>query len=297
MRDRYRWLSVLLSFVLTGQPFAMGYQEAEPQPAMADQAMTGTVSFDLYHGYLIVARGAAGPLKGLAFLLDTGASPTVLDPRVARKLHLEQLPASISVLGGSVQAQTAIVPSLSFGPMQRENVSVLIEDLSFLGKAVPVRIDGVIGLDVLGQGALAIDYASREIHFGPSRALPNSIPLRMKDGLAIVDAEVNDVPAHLLFDTGASSLILFARAMAGKVTDLKISTVQRPPDKIGEFERKQVSLHSLRLGKAEFGQEPAFVVPDGSHDARAFDGLMSPAALGITRVVIDVGRGKLAFSR
>jgi len=28
-----------------------------------------------------------------------------------------------------------------------------------------------------------------------------------------------------------------------------------------------------------------------------FDGLMSPAALGITRVLIDVGRGKLAFSR
>jgi hypothetical protein len=66
---------------------------------------------------------------------------------------------------------------------------------------------------------------------------------------------------------------------------------------IGDFDRKQVRLHSLKLGKAEFGQEPAFVVPGGSHAGQAFDGLMSPAALGLTRVVIDVGRGKLAFSR
>jgi predicted aspartyl protease len=292
MRDRYRWLSVLLSFVLVGLPFAVGYREAG-----AREAMEGTVSFDLYHGYLIVARGSAGPMKGLAFLLDTGASPTVLDPRLARKLHLEQFPASISVLGGSVQAEAAIVPSLNFGPMQRDNVSVLIEDLSFLQKALPVRVDGVIGLDVLGQSAFVIDYASREIHFGPSAALPNSLPLRMKEGLAIVDAEVNHIPAHLLVDTGASSVILFARTTPGPVSDLKISAVQRRPDMIGDFDRKQVRLHSLKLGKAEFGQEPAFVVPGGSHAGQAFDGLMSPAALGLTRVVIDVGRGKLAFSR
>jgi len=292
MRDRYRWLSVLLSFVLLGQPFAMGFREAGPR-----QAMEGTVSFDLYHGYLIVARGSAGPLKGLAFLLDTGASPTVLDPRLARKLHLEQFPASISVLGGSVHAEMAIVPSLNFGPMQRDNISVLIEDLSFLQKALPVRVDGVIGLDVLGQSAFVIDYVLREIRFGPPPAMPTSLPLLMKAGLAIVDAEVNDIPAHLLLDTGASSLILFARTTLGPVSDLKVSAVQRRPDTIGDFDRKQVSVHSLKLGKAEFRQEPAFVVPDGSHAGQAFDGLMSPAALGLTRVVIDVGRGKLAFSR
>jgi predicted aspartyl protease len=292
MRDHCRWWSVLLSFVLLSQPFAMGYQEAGPR-----EAIKGTVSFDLYRGYLIVARGSAGPLHDLTFLLDTGASPTVLDPRLARKLHLEQSPASISVLGGSVHAETAIVPSLSFGPVQRDDVSVLIEDLSFLQKALPVRVDGVIGLDVLGQSAFVIDYASREIHFGPSRPLPNAIPLRVTDGLAIVDAEVNDVAAHLLLDTGASSLILFARSMPGPVADLKISAVQRPPDTIGEFERKQMRLHSLRLGTAEFGQEPAFVVSDSSHAGRAFDGLMSPAALGITRIAIDLGRGELAFSR
>lgn len=135
MRDLYCWLSVLLSFVLLGQPFAMGHQKAGPCAATV-----GSVSFDLYRGCPIVARGSAGPLMGLAFLLDTGAS----------------------------------------------------------------------------------------------------------------------------------SLILFART---------------------------TRLHSLKLDKPEFGQEPAFVVPKGIHAGQAFDGLTSPAAPGLTRVVIDVGRGKLAFSR
>jgi hypothetical protein len=148
-----------------------------------------TVKFDLYHDYLIVARGSAGPLKGLTFLIDTGASPSVLDPRLAQKLHLQQSPASIAVVGGSVPAGTAIVPSLNLGPIRRENVPVLIEDLSFFQKALPVRIDGVIGLDVLGQSAFLIDYGARQIHFGSHVVLPISIPLRLVKGLAIVDAE------------------------------------------------------------------------------------------------------------
>ncbi len=292
MRDLYCLFSVLISFALAGQPVAVGYQGT-----MAHQAVTGTLSFDLYRGYLIVARGSAGPLKGLAFLLDTGANPTVLDPRLARKLHLQELPAGIGVLGGRVQAETAIVPSLNFGPVQRDDISVLIQDLSFLEKALSVRVDGVIGLDVLGQSAFLIDYTSRKIHFGPSAALPNSIPLRLTGGLAIVDAEVNHAPARLLVDTGASSLIIFETKVPKSVAGLKIDAVQRSTNLMGEFERKQVWLHSLRFGEAEFGQEPAFLVHNRNDAVQGFDGLMSPAALGITRVLIDVGRGKLAFSR
>jgi len=257
----------------------------------------GTLKFDLYQNYLMVARGSAGPLKGLNFLIDTGASPSVLDPRVAQKLHLQQSPASIAVVGGSVAAGTAIVPSLNLGPIRRENLPVLIEDLAFFQKALPVRIDGVIGLDVLGRSAFVIDYGARQIHFVSHAVLPISIPLRLVQGLAIVDAEVNDMPARMLLDTGAPSLLLFASSMPGPVKELKVSEGRRSSDAIGEFARRQLSLHSLRLGQAEFGQTPACVVQDPNHNGRGFDGLISPAALGMRRVVIDLARGELGFSR
>ena len=189
------------------------------------------------------------------------------------------------------------MPSLQFGPVRQDNFPVLIEDLSFFQKALPVHIDAVVGLDMLGQSAFEIDYTSREIRFGPPSSLPNSIPLRMERGLPIVDAELNHVPVHLLVDTGASSLILFETGTPKPVSGLPAGAALRPANRIGESDHTQVWLRSLTLGNEEFEQEPAFVVQDRPDGGQDFNGLMSPAALGITRVAVDVGHGVLAFSR
>jgi predicted aspartyl protease len=277
------WFSLLTVLLMAGEPPARGYGNQHD-----------TVHFDLYRDYLIVVRGSAGPLKGLNFLLDTGASPTVLDRRVAEKLHLNQLPASIAVVGGSVEAAQAIAPTLEVGPVRRDNFQVLVEDLSFFQKALPVRIDAVVGLDLLGQSAFEIDYAARQILFGPVPLLANSLPLRLQAGLPVVEAQVNHLAARLMVDTGASSLILFEPSAPRA---MRVSEVRPTPGTIGEFDRKQVWLPSLQLGEAEFGKEPAFLVRSRGEGAQDFDGLMSPAALGITKLAIDLGRGLFTFSR
>jgi hypothetical protein len=277
------WFSLLTVLLMAGEPPARGYGNQHD-----------TVHFDLYRDYLIVVRGSAGPLKGLNFLLDTGASPTVLDRRVADKLHLDQVPASIAVIGGSVEAAQATAPTLEVGPARRDNFPVLVEDLSFFQKALPVRIDAVVGLDLLGQSAFEIDYAARQIVFGPVPLLSNSLPLRLQAGLPIVEAQVNHLSAHLMVDTGASSLVLFEPSTP---RPMRVSEVRPTPGTIGEIDRKQVWLPSLRLGEAEFGKEPAFLVRSRGEGAQDFDGLMSPAALGISKLAIDLGRGVLSFSR
>ena len=146
---------------------------ADEPPARGYGNRSDTVHFDLYRDYLIVVRGSAGPLKGLNFLLDTGASP-VIDRPVAGKLQLTEQPGSMAVLGGSVQAGQATVPSLEVGPVRRENLNVVVEDLSFFQKVFPVRIDAVVGLDVLGPSSFEIDYAAHSIRFGAMPALKNS---------------------------------------------------------------------------------------------------------------------------
>ena len=108
-----------------------------------------------------------------------------------------------------------------------------------------------------------------------------------------MDAQVNHLSAHLMVDTGASSLILFEPSAP---RPMRVSEVRPTPGTIGEFDRKQVWLPSLRLGETEFGKEPAFLVRSRRW-AQDFDGLMSPAALGITKLAIDLGRGVLTFSR
>jgi predicted aspartyl protease len=275
------WFSLLTVLLMAGEPRARGYGNQHD-----------TVHFDLYRDYLIVIRGSAGSMKGLNFLLDTGASPSVIDRRVAEKLHLDQQPASISVVGGSVEAAQATAPTLEVGPTHRDNIHVLVEDLSFFQKALPVRIDAIVGLDLLGESAFAIDYAARQILFGSVPVLSNSLPLRLQAGLPIVEAQVNHFSAQLMVDTGASSIVMFER-QAPRPMRVSLPT----PGTIGEFDRKQVWLPSLRLGETEFGKEPAFLVPSRSDGVQDFDGLMSPAALGITKMAFDLGRGQLTFSR
>jgi hypothetical protein len=49
---------------------------------------TNEVSFKLYRSYVIVARGSIGNVRNLNFVIDTGAVPSILDRRIARRLHL-----------------------------------------------------------------------------------------------------------------------------------------------------------------------------------------------------------------
>ena len=164
-----RLLLVWTGLGVVGQSDARGYRKP-PQP-------TSSVSFTLYNDYLIVVRGSAGPLKGLNFLIDTGTSPSILDQRLAQRLRLTPTPAVIEAVGGNVQGSMATAPSLQFGPLRRENLPILIRDLSTL--QLPIQLDGIVGLDVLGQNTFVIDYASRRISFDPSPSLPASTPSKL----------------------------------------------------------------------------------------------------------------------
>src|ERR1700677_1040714 len=109
------WFSLLSVLAVAGEPGAQGYQAQ----IVNAPVVRATVSFELYRDYLIVASGKAGKWKGLHLLIDTGATPTVLDRQLAKKLSVEEEPDSITVMNGRVAAGRATLPSLEFGPMRR----------------------------------------------------------------------------------------------------------------------------------------------------------------------------------
>ena len=288
-------LNILVGLaLLANHASASDIPERESVPAMSD--ITGTVRFDLYQGYFMVVHGSIGPLKNLNFFLDTGTTPAVLDSRIARKLDLpREKSTSIAVLGGRTQGEGAHLSLIELGPLKRSNLQVVTTDLSFFQKLFPVRIDAIVGMDVLGQSPFVIDYSARVIRFGPAPALPVSVPFRLFEGMAVFDIEIDHTPVHLLFDTGAGSIILFSRVtpQSQGVKDSAIVT----PRGIGDFESKQVWLRTLRLGPEEFRQKLALMTPNPKPSQLDYDGLMSPAALGISRVSVDLKGGVLAFSR
>lgn len=286
MRGRnFCLLSLLMLLALASELPARGYTDTKP------------LRFDLYHDYLIVARGSVGSQSSLNFLVDTGTNPSVLDRRVAQKLHLQERPSILAGINGRVQAGQATVPSLQFGPIRQENVNMEVADLSFFSKVIPVPIDGVIGLDVVGQLPFEIDYSASRITFGPIPALKNSLPLEVRGGLAIVTAELNHLSTHLVLDTAASALIVFAPKTPAMVSRVSATAVQPSSSRMGEFERKPVQLRNLTLGQTDLREQPALLVQNPWQGTEDFEGLMSPALLGITRLAVDTRRGLVEFSR
>jgi predicted aspartyl protease len=284
-----RILGCLIVISMAALPFASA-KESPDQPAMK-----GTVRFNLYQGYLMVAKGSVGSLKGLHFLLDTGTSTTLVDPSIARKLKLEGMPEDVNIIffDGRTHAEHVHVPGIEFGPIRQDNFRVLVQDLSILSEALQVHIDAIIGLDLLGQSPFEVDYRSKKIYFGKRRHLPISIPLIMDSGVAMVDAKVNHATVHLIFDTGTPRLLVFGSRIQSAIKGLKVRILPQDAGIRGSLRSKAVNLPSLQLGNAEFRKQQAILMDNRDEGGRDFDGVLSPAALGTDAFALNLDSGAL----
>lgn len=289
--NRLLLFNLFVWLTMATHAFAWGHR-----PTNTDPGKEARVHFDLYKGYLIVVKGSTGPLKNLNFLLDTGATPTILDPRITRKLHLVGMPINIAVVGGISQGNKAIVPDLELGPIHRSDLRVVTANLSILQEELPVRIDGVVGLDVLGESPFEIDYGAHEIRFGPHAPLTVSLPLSFVSGLATVEGEIDHTPVRLMLDTGASSFYLFDARKPRSHSDSSARTSRRTPGEMGDLMQKEVPLRNFRLGGTRFGLTSATLLNHPQEAGLDCDGLISPPALGITVIAFDLKEGVLSFS-
>ncbi len=297
-RPLFPYLRLCVLIGATSQTFVTAEQISMPAHG------TNTVRFDLYGGYLIVVHGSAAGadqhLTDLNFLVDTGTSVPIFDAQVAQRLHLAgDDSANIVILGGRARGANAILPALEIGPIRQSNLPIITTDLSFFRRMLPVRIDAIVGLNVIGQQPFLIDYRAEIIRYGQSAPLAFSVPLKLDEGLVTFDAEIDRAPVHLAFDTGVGSMVLFDPAIAagpGARTDAKVDAVLDTKN-VGNFTSQARRLRTVRLGDQEFRPKSALLVSNPKRSQLDFDGLMSPPALGISQVSVDLKRGVLAFSR
>ena len=284
----------LISFYLLFSIAAYHTATAKERPHQL-KPVNGMVHFDLYRGYLMVTRGAVGPLKGLHFLIDTGTSTTLLDRRIARMLNLKGAPEKVNILffKGGERAMLAHAPSIELGPVKQNHVPVMVVDLSIFGDALPVGIDAVIGLDIMGASPFEVDFQNCRIHFGQLPHLPVSIPLVMEDGLAMVNVQMNHTNALLLLDSGTPSMMIFSARIPKAIAGLKAHRSHNDDKTDGNMESKEVHLPRLKLGQTEFIRLRAIVIDDRDEAGRDFDGILNPAALGIDAFGVDLERGVL----
>ena len=240
----------------------------------------------LFAGYLVIAEGAIGNLHNLNFLVDTGASPSVVDQKIAHDLKLAEQPERVNLWNKSVQARQVVIPSLSLGPVRVESIPVLAEDLSFLQKALGFKVHAIAGMDVLRKSSFTINYKAKEILFGVPENLAYSVPFETDTPVITVRMGFQDRRLRMVVDSGGLDLTLF-RSRVSEPTGLQAMGTETVADAGGTFQRTKVRIPELHIGKETVGAQTAFLVDDRKDEGDDFDGVLGVGGLQFGKVAFD----------
>jgi Aspartyl protease len=292
--------SLLFSFALTLA--ASGYSQTRADPRKEHKheeppRQCEELPFRTYRDYLIVVQGSLGGKLRRNLIIDTGTDPSVIDSRAAQELHMAGVVGRLAVHDQVVDVQQAVLPSVQIGTLRAESLPVLIRDLGFLQRDLGIRIDAVIGLDVLSLSNFSINYTTKRIVFGAVPVSGSSVPFQSAPPWLTVRMEVDGVSIDLLLDTAASGILLFQSRIRDRLPQL-ISLGERMSSNMGgDFRLQRVILARTKFGETDLGQENAFVVEDQEDESREFDGLLGPSALGLKQIAFDFQRHTFSWAR
>ena len=150
------------------------------------------------------------------FWLDTGSSMTMLASDVARTLGVAPLvkdTLEIVTSTGRIVAQPGLLPSLRLGQLTIRNVPTMIVDEAMMrmrepkqiGQGPPLKIDGIIGFDVIRLLDIEVDYDEAMLRL---RDPAHSGQARERNmywvGLPVVQlTSAGGIPLNFALDTGA----------------------------------------------------------------------------------------------
>jgi hypothetical protein len=247
-------------------------------------------------GYLVVVEASIGNIRKLNFLVDTGAYPSVIDQKIARRLGLAEQPARVNLSKNSVETRLVVLPSLLLGPIRADSLPVLTHDLSFLQNAVGHKVDGIVGLDVLRRSSFTINYRSREMIFGPVEVLTFSAPFETDTPVVTIGVGFQERRLRLLVDSGGPDLMLFQSRLP-ETTGLQTLGTEEVTDVSGTFQRRKVRIPEVYLGKEPLGAQVAFVVDDWKDGGDDFDGVLGVRGPQFWKIALDFEHRRFSWER
>jgi Aspartyl protease len=121
--------------------------------------------FELREGFLIVVDGQIGSLEHLKFVLDTGASRTMVRTRLPADSPCPVRRARYSISTGKSRHSRLKFPPLRLGPILASGIRAMVGDVGQHSEFAR-DVDAIIALDVLARtAALRIDYDSKVVRF------------------------------------------------------------------------------------------------------------------------------------
>ena len=179
-----------------------------------------SVPFEASNNLIIVQTSVNGA-KPLSFILDTGASGTVISESAAKDLGLKlEGQGNASAQGGEIEMAFVKQASLRLSKdVELPNLTLAAIRLNGLEAGLGRKVDGILGYEIFKRFVVEIDYASRAVKFYEPQTYKyagrgKTIPIVIEDNTPFVRAEV--VPAdqqsfegNFLVNTGLTGTLAF----------------------------------------------------------------------------------------
>jgi len=245
-----------------------------------------TMPFELVSGFLVVVNGQVGNLNGLTFILDTGASNSVIDAKVADRLRVPRSAGKVMTFDRRIPVEWTEIPELRVGPIVARALRVMVIDLarySPYGKDV----DGVVGLDLLTRSDyLSIDYDRRILSFQLADGHPDErAPVRgFKIPIVVQGATV-----QFLVDTGIQGIMLYRDRVRKQLPNMRMEGVPIEAVESG-MRATKVRLPGMRIGRSDQVRTVFLIDGPDQGDLPGVDGILGAASLHAKRIDFDFTR-------
>jgi predicted alpha/beta hydrolase len=150
---------------LTLDPFPAGLPPDDPDDSGTPP--NGFVRALRFHNHLTVST-AVNEQPARLFLIDSGASVNMIDTALAKEftgVHRDSRAALQGVQGRVKDVGRADRVTLSFAGFRQRNLGLLSMDMEKLSDSFGASISGILGMPLLWNMKLTIDYGNGAVRF------------------------------------------------------------------------------------------------------------------------------------
>ncbi len=296
-------LKLLIMAALMVTAPALGQAAIEAVPDTQTQTMLETGSDSANRMTVPVMINGSGPYQ---FIVDTGASRSVISAELAAKLALPAGKSTlISTMSGVDRVSTVLISTLQVSNKIVKNITAPALLTRNLGA------DGILGLDSLENTQVTIDFRANVMTVNSSTKAtqapdePGTIVVSAKSRfgqLILVDADALDQKIFVVLDTGAQNSI--GNSKLRRLLERSRTKPMRPIQMVsvtgGITLADYTTIAMVRVGGVKINNAPmAFA---DAHPFKKFDLTRRPAMLlgmdvlrSFNRVSIDFPNRKIRF--
>ncbi len=219
--------------------------------------------------------------KTRRFLLDTGASNTIIESNIATELHLTgyDIPASVfseGVIGAQCSERDLKIAAHSLPTIAVQNAQAeQLFGISLPADQIPGGLSGVLGIDFLSNFDVVLDPQKPQLQLlPPSPAATTDIPLEGHSGVLTAPVVINGQSFVFALDTGADVMVIskqVAKKLALRPTSQKTVSVL---GFCGTEQVYPVALKEVTLGENRRKNLEGLILTSSLLDRLGIDGIV-----------------------